>query len=465
MNLKELLYNVNIIKIKADLEIEVKSIQWKVSGIIINENMKDKVAILKNEPKQLYSQYILVDDARLAFSIICANYYGNPSKKIKVIGVTGTNGKTTTTYLIKQLLEKCFNTKVGLMGTICNMIGDEVVKEGKTDLTTSPSNITQYLLKEMVNNECEYCVMEVTSHSLAWKRAYSIDYDIGVFTNIGRDHLDFHKTIENYVDAKSKLFPMCKKVVGNKDDEWYNMVMKNCKCKPYTISIKDKNVNLYAENICLYKDKVVFDVVENNLRINTFIQMPGEFSVYNALSAIACLRLEGANLKDICKYLPLCKCPKGRAEKIETNSDFDIYIDYAVTPDSLKCILNTFKPFVKGRLVLLFGCGGNKDIGKRQLMGEIASELADFIIVTSDNPRYEDKNKIIKDIIKGIKNNSYIMISDRKEAIRYAIKNHQPNDLILLCGKGHEDYQIIGGKKIHMDEREIIEEILNSGYN
>ena len=403
--------------------------------------------------------YILVGDSRLGLALASCNFYGHPSREMKVIGITGTNGKTTTSVLVKQLLEKCLGAKVGLVGSICNMIGGE---QYHTEFTTPESNDLQRLFRTMADAGCTYCVMEVSSHSLALHRVSGTHFDAALFTNLSQDHLDFHRTMEQYASTKAQLFSMCDRAAGNLDDEWFGPVLSSAPRPVYTFSIGNDAADLTARDVRLTANEVRFCALEGNELVRTSSPIPGQFSVYNALAALACARMMEIPLSAAAAALPECTGARGRVEKVPTDGDYSIYIDYAVTPDAVENILKTLRPVTPGRLVILFGCGGDRDREKRPIMGRIASELSDFVIVTSDNPRTEDPGAIIADILPGVEGGPapYRVIPDRTEAIRWAVENHCAGDLILLCGKGHEDYQIIGHDRIHMDEREIVADIL-----
>ena len=420
---------------------------------------KGCAAVLCQEPPSVDVPYVLVEDSRLCLALCACNYYRHPSREMKIIGITGTNGKTTTAFLVKQLLEKCLGIKVGMVGSICNMIGDEVFH---TEHTTPESNDLQQLFRQMADKGCAVCVMEVSSHSLVLHRVAGTHFTAALFTNLSQDHLDFHKTMEEYAAAKAMLFSMCDKAAGNADDPWFDTVMKDAPKPVYTFSARSDNAELTARDIRCTADSVRFCALEGHELVRTGLGLPGNFSVYNALAALACARMLGVPLKDAAEALPGCTGARGRVEPVPTDGDYSIYIDYAVTPDAVENVLRTLRPIAPGRLVTLFGCGGDRDRGKRPIMGRIASELSDFVIVTSDNPRTEEPMAIIEEILPGLRQGTtpYTVICDRREAIRWAVENHQKGDLILLCGKGHEDYQIIGHEKIHMDEREIVAELL-----
>jgi len=293
-------------------------------------------------------------------------------------------------------------------------------------------------------------------------RVAGVHFAVGLFTNLTQDHLDFHKTMEAYAEAKSLLFPLCDHCAANGDDPWTEKVMDKAAGEVYTFSAKADSATLVAKNVQISADGVKFVAVEGNELARVSLGLPGQFSVYNALSAIACGRALGIPLGNCAAALQTARGPKGRMERVPTDGSYNIFIDYAVTPDAIENVLTTLRGVTKGRLVMLFGCGGDRDQKKRPIMGRIACELADLVIVTSDNPRTEKPEDIIEEILVGVQkcHTPYKVICDRPEAIRWAIENHREGDVILLCGKGHEDYQIIGREKIHMDEREIVADIL-----
>ena len=478
MKLREIIQGLNVRRIQADPDLDIGSITADSRQILpgslfvavrgFTSDGHDYIpmaaemgcaAVLCEEAPPRDIPYVLVDDSRLGLALASCSFYRHPSREMKVIGITGTNGKTTTSVLVKQLLEKCLGTKVGLVGSICNMIGDE---QFHTEFTTPESNDLQRLFRTMADAGCTHCVMEVSSHSLALHRVAGTHFAAALFTNLTQDHLDFHKTMEQYASAKAKLFSMCDRAAGNLDDEWFDYILRDAPQPVYTFSEGNDSADLSARDVRLTAGEVRFCALEGNELVRTSSPIPGRFSVYNALAALACARMMGISLSDAAAVLPECTGARGRVEKVPTDGDYSIYIDYAVTPDAVENILRTLRPVTAGRLVILFGCGGDRDRKKRPIMGRIASELADFVIVTSDNPRTEDPDAIIADILPGMEGRPtpYLVIPDRAEAIRWAVKNHNAGDLILLCGKGHEDYQIIGHEKIHMDEREIVADIL-----
>ncbi|WP_094547572.1 UDP-N-acetylmuramoyl-L-alanyl-D-glutamate--2,6-diaminopimelate ligase [Petroclostridium xylanilyticum] len=418
--------------------------------------------IVEKEVEDAKVPLIKVKNSRRALALISAAFFSNPSSKFKLIGVTGTNGKTTTTYLIKTILEQG-GSKVGLIGTNQNMIGDKVLP---AERTTPESLELQQLFSDMVKEKIDYVVMEVSSHSLELNRVDGCNFEIGIFTNITQDHLDFHVTMENYLKAKTTLFKRCKKGIINVDDSSSEYILNNGTCEMITFGI-DKEADIHAKDIEISEKGVKFDV--DTPYGSKFIELgiPGRFSVYNALGSIgACLAL-GISLEQIQQGLKQAKGVPGRAQIVETGKDFTVLIDYAHTPDGLENILNTVNGFAKGRVVTLFGCGGDRDKTKRPIMGEIAGKLSDFCIITSDNPRTEDPLQILNHIEEGIKKTdcSYVVIENRFEAIKYALENAKKDDVIVLAGKGHETYQILKDRVIHFDEKEIVESILREAGN
>ncbi|MDP4152655.1 MAG: UDP-N-acetylmuramoyl-L-alanyl-D-glutamate--2,6-diaminopimelate ligase [Bacillota bacterium] len=482
MKLKELLNGVEIISNKADLEAEISMVEYdsrkvksgclfvalRGTGIdghkfIDSAFSAGSVCALIDEPEYMKENCILVSDSRKALSAIAANFYHNPASKFKIIGVTGTNGKTTTTTLIKQILEFT-GLKVGLIGTIHNMIGKRIIE---TKYTTPEPLELQRLFAQMAEEKMDYVVMEVSSHSLAQDRVSGLNFEAAVFTNLTQDHLDFHKTMENYLLAKSKLFTMSKIGVINADDEAATKLMSLSTTKNYTYSAYSDKSDVVAKNIHYKPDGIEFELITDGQIGHAKLDIPGKFTVYNALAAItACLCL-GIDMKAILSALATVKGVKGRIEVVDTGTDYTVLIDYAHTPDGLFNILSAIRGFARGRVVTLFGCGGDRDRTKRPIMGKIAFDMSDFCIVTSDNPRTEDPSGIIKDILEGVKDSKtpYVVIENRKEAIEYALRHARRDDTILLAGKGHETYQILKDRRIHFDEREIIHDILSDISN
>lgn len=432
---------------------------WKMDGHdFANKANESGAAVIIAERDLGLSNQLVVEDTHIAFATMSANWFDNPAKKIKLIGVTGTNGKTSVTYMIKAALEQC-GEKVGLIGTIQNMIGDQTLASKNT--TPSAYELNS-LLDLMVKSGCTCAVMEASSHALDQKRIYGMEFEVAVFTNLTQDHLDYHQTMDNYLEAKRTLFGMCKTAVINADDKYAGRIMRNLSCKIVTVSAENDNSVYSAKSIKYRPDGVNYQLVGYGTINPIKLKTGGKFSVYNSMSAVVtCLEM-GYAPEQVAPAIAALDGVKGRAEVVPCDKDFTIIIDYAHTPDGLENILNTFKDCEKNRLIAVFGCGGDRDKDKRPKMGRTAAKLADFVIVTSDNPRTEAPASIIDDILMGMKNIStpYIVIEDRIEAIKYAIANAKTGDIIVLAGKGHETYQILADKTIHLDEREVVAEAL-----
>lgn len=401
---------------------------------------------------------VIVENTRGIFSYICANFFSNPAEKLKLIGLTGTNGKTTTTFLIKQILENV-GKKVGLIGTVQNMIGDEAYPAKYT--TPDPYEL-QNLFSLMVEAGCEYCVMEVSSQALAQGRVNGVRFAVGAFTNLTQDHLDYHKTWENYFNAKRLLFENCDIAVTNADDENGLKIIEGLNFdKVVTYAVNRNDATYVAKNVTFKSNGVEYELVGDKIG-RCSCPIPGRFSVYNSLCAASCALALGISFEQVLMAISKSKGVKGRIEVVPCDRDFTIIIDYAHSPDGLENIISSLKEIAKGRVVTLFGCGGDRDKTKRPKMGKIAAELSDYCIVTSDNPRSENPSAIIQDILEGMKGvkTPYTVVENRKEAIAYAIEHAKKDDIILLAGKGHETYQILPTGTIHFDEREAVAEIL-----
>ena len=397
--------------------------------------------------------FVRVADSRGALAQIGENWYGSPAEKLTLIGVTGTNGKTTTTYLLKDILEKCRGAKVGLIGTNQNMIGQEILP---AERTTPESFDLQGLFRQMLDGGCTHVVMEVSSHALYLQRLGNVRFQVGIFTNLTQDHLDFHKTMEQYCDAKALLFTRCETGVYNADDAWAERLMRHAVCRKS--SFGERSGDLRAEKIRLGAEFVAFDAVTKEQSVPIQVFIPGGFMVYNTLGVLAAAQALGISLEESAAVLAETDHVKGRVEPVPTDGDYTILIDYAHTPDALENVLQAVRGFARGRVVVLFGCGGDRDRTKRPQMGRIAVERSDFAIITSDNPRTEEPSAIIADILEGIQGTTtpYVAIENRVEAIHYAIDHARSGDVIVLAGKGHETYQIIGREKHHLDEREVV---------
>lgn len=480
MELKKLLEGLHYEIIKGKNDGEVKNVNYDSRKVLqgdlfvcikgfTSDGHKFASKAIENGAKYIVCEEIVdcndditvikVEDSRKALAVIGSNFYENPKDKLKIIGVTGTNGKTTTAFMIKSILENA-GKKVGLIGTIANYIGD---KKLDTERTTPESLELHELFSKMVKENVEFCVMEISSHSLELDRVYGIRFQSGLFTNLTRDHLDFHKTFENYYKAKFKLFPRSEQSIINIDTDWGKRVVEDLEAldiKNYkTYSLKEGNI--IAKDIVEHGMDTKFTVDLDGEKEEMLLPIPGNYNIYNALGAILACKNAGLKLREIKEGLKDVSVP-GRCERVMKNMNipYEILIDYAHTPDGLLNILETCREFTKGRLISVFGCGGDRDKLKRPEMGDIGTRLSDIAIITSDNPRTEDEESIIEDIIKGVKEGEYIKITNRREAIKKALEIAKKDDVILIAGKGHETYQILKTGKIHFDEREVIEEIL-----
>lgn len=404
---------------------------------------------------------IHVDDTRYALALMSASYFGYPAEKLKVIGITGTKGKTTTTYMVRSILEGVGH-KVGLIGTIETVIGEESIPASNT--TPESYTIHRYFAK-MVEAGCDSVVMEVSSQGLMLHRTAGIQFEIGIFTNLGEDHIgpNEHKDFEDYKRCKGILFTQCNLGIANIDDPWYGDVFRYATCRTETFGFSEQ-AELRAVNVEHISRPGYLGMkyqTKGMMELDVELDIPGEFSVYNSLTAIAVCRHFDVPAENIINALKVAKV-KGRIEMVRVSDDFTMMIDYAHNAMSLESLLHTLRDYDPGRLVTVFGCGGNRSKTRRYEMGEVSGRLSDFTIITSDNPRFEEPQEIINDIITGIKktDGKYIDICDRKEAIRYAIGHGQAGDVIVLAGKGHETYQEIRGVKYDMDDRVLIREVL-----
>lgn len=481
MKLSEVLKGIEEIEVRGDLEIDVPSIAYdsrkvenggmfvaivgfKMDGHNYIESAIQSGAKIIAMQEGAYDAGMIPEGITVVFSkdtrkflpMVACNFYGNPTRELKVVGVTGTKGKTTTTYMIKSILEHA-GKKVGLIGTIANYVGDKCYESERT----SPESLDlQRMFREMVNNKCDVAVMEVSSHSLALDRVWGIDFDIGVFTNLTQDHLDFHKTFDNYLAAKAKLFTMCKEGFVNCDDMYAKKLMDMATCPITTYGI-DNNPFVSARDIIITNSYSDFKMPFNKVIQRIKVDIPGRFTVYNALAAICVSIRLGAGVEDVLAGLENVKVP-GRSEVVPTTRNFTVIVDYAHTPDSLENILKASRVYTKGKIICVFGCGGDRDTAKRPMMGEIAGKLAGYTVITSDNPRSEKPEEIIRQIEEGMKktNGKYKVIVDRKKAIEHALRKAEKGDLILIAGKGHETYQEINGEKHHFDDREVVRELV-----
>ena len=482
MRLTELLQNLEYICVQGSLDTEVRSVVFDsrkadkdslficIKGAVSDGHKYAEDVAAKGASVLVVQDHVAVPehvtvikvpDSRYALACISAAWFGHPAEKLKVIGITGTKGKTTTTYLVKSILENAGH-KVGLIGTIEAIIGDKVIPAANT---TPESYVVQQYFAEMVEAGCDSVVMEVSSQGLMLHRTAGFLFDLGIFTNIEPDHIgpNEHKDFEDYMHCKGMLFKQCRVGIVNADDEHLEKVLEGHTCSLETFGFSEK-ADLRAKDLHLVTGKGTLGIAyqaEGLMNFPVEIDLPGKFSVYNSLTAIAICRHFGVSVENIQKALKAAKV-KGRIEMVKVSDDFTLMIDYAHNAMSLESLLTTLREYEPARLVCLFGCGGNRSKLRRYEMGEVSGRLADLTIITSDNPRDEEPQAIIDDIKIGISKTAghYVEIADRKEAIAYVIRHGQPGDIIVLAGKGHEDYQEIKGKKYPMDERDLIRDIL-----
>ena len=462
VNVSELVYNTRKVK-KECMFVCIKGATFDSHDVAGEAAKNGAVVIVAEHPVDVPAgtAVVLVEDTRYALALISAAYFGYPAKKLKVIGITGTKGKTTTTFMIRSILEHA-GISTGLIGTIEVIIGDKHIPAHNT---TPESYEVQEYFAQMVAAGCKVAVMEVSSQGLKLHRTAGIRFDIGIFTNLAPDHIgeNEHASFEEYMECKSRLFRQCDIGIVNADDEHCSDILKGHTCKVETYGFSEK-ADLRASDLKLVNRPGFLGVdyhVSGLLNFDVEIDMPGRFSVYNSLVAIAVCRHFDIPKEDMLAALEVVQT-KGRIEKVKVSDDFTLMIDYAHNAMSLESLLTTFKEYNPKRLVCLFGCGGNRSKLRRYEMGEVSGNLADLTVITSDNPRFEEPQAIIDDIKTGIAKTSgkYVEIIDRKEAIRYVIENGRPGDVIVLAGKGHEDYQEICGVKHPMDERVLIAEVL-----
>ena len=481
MKLRELLEGLSLVSATADLEMEISGVSYDsrttrpgdlfvaMTGFetdghayIPKAAEAGAAAVLCQRPPENGLPYVQVENSRRALAVLGANFYGHPAEQMTMVGITGTNGKTSSTYLLKAVLEQALGAKVGLIGTNQNMIGQEVLP---TERTTPESFELQGLFARMRDAGCTHVVMEVSSHALALDRVYGVPYAVGVFTNLTQDHLDFHKTMEDYCDAKALLFRRCAVGVVNGDDPWTPRLLEGATCRTFTYAQHGAG-DLRAEDVSLDADHVAFTAVTAEEKIPVRVNIPGGFMVYNTLDVLGAALALGVPLSQSAQILADVPHVKGRVEVVPTpGKSYTVLIDYAHSPDGMVNVLTSVKGFAKGRTIALFGCGGDRDKTKRPKMGRVAAEIADFVVVTTDNPRTEKPADIIADILPGLADSAtpHVVVEDRIEAIHYCMDHARSGDVIVLCGKGHETYQEINHVKHHMDEREIVAEYLSAG--
>ena len=483
MKLEKLLVDVNVIKGNVPLSMDITEVVYDsrkvtpgcmfvaITGFATDGNKYIPMALEKGAAVVVTAKaqaenvpYIQVENDRLALAQIGANFYDHPGKAMQLIGVTGTNGKTSSTLLLKYVLEQVLGAKVGLMGTMENMIGHASIP---TERTTPESFELQALLAQMRDAGCTHAIIEVSSHAIALDRVAGLHYAVAAFTNLTEDHLDFHKTMEEYCRTKAELFSRCDKAVANCDDAWFTQMTEKATCPVLSTAVKN-SADLRAENLELLSDGISFTALYGEEKVFVRLPIPGKFTVYNALTVLGCALQLGISLQDAAEALKTAKGVKGRVEVVPTpGKDYTILVVYAHTPDGLENVLSSVKDYCKGRLIAVFGCGGDRDPIKRPIMGKIGTDIADIAVITSDNPRTEDPMKIIEDVLKGVdsEKKSYEVIENRPKAIQYAMDIARKNDIIVLAGKGHETYQEICGVKHHLDEREVVEAYLAETRN
>lgn len=482
MLLKDILNKIHIEEIIGNKELDIDNIVYdsrkvvpdsmficitgfKTDGHIYIDQaiQKGATAIMIEKDLDTYVDgitYIKVKNTRKTMAVIAKNFYQNPSKELDLIGITGTNGKTSTTYMIKSILEVS-NKKTNLIGTIANYIAGEEIE---ADRTTPESIDLQRMFRKMVDYNIDACVMEVSSHSLELQRVMGSEFKIGVFTNLTPEHLDFHESIDKYLNAKKKLFyqtSLCN--IINIDDKGGRKILEEISklSTPILTYGLKKYADIFAQNIEMSMKHISFDLITPKYTEKIIVNIPGKFTVYNALAAIAVSYGLGIDIKYIKEGLSNIKGVAGRMESIDEFSNFAVIVDYAHTPDALENLIKSAREFTQNRLITVFGCGGDRDPKKREIMGKISGEYSDLTIITSDNPRSEDPMKIIKMIEKGIKstNANYFIEENRREAIALALRNAQKGDVVLIAGKGHETYQIVGDEIFEFDDKKVALEI------
>ena len=480
MRLKDVLKGIALLSVHCDLEAEVTHLtidsrrakagtlfcavygaESKVHGVryAAGAVKNGAVCVLTDVPCEESLPYVLVENAEIALAIAAANLNGRPAERLRIIGVTGTNGKTTTTHLVRDILAHN-GKKCGLIGTNELVIGDTVVEDHPAFTTTPEPPELHALFAQMADAGCEFAIMEVSSHALALNRVHGVRFEAAAYTNLSQDHLNYHETMEAYAEAKSRLFAQADTAIINLDDSYAAQMQEQATGKVLTFSRKSTHADLAAKNIKLHASSVEFEALAGDGIQRMKLGIPGAFSVENALAAIGIAMSVGLELDEIAEGLAAAKGVLGRAEVVPVGMDYTVMIDYAHSPDSLENILATVRPITEGRVIAVFGCGGDRDRTKRPQMGRIAECLADHCVVTSDNPRTEDPAAIIEDIVAGMKKTNHTCVENRREAIGAALDMARPGDFVLIAGKGQEMYQEIMGVKYPFDERAVIREHL-----
>lgn len=422
------------------------------ASLIVCERMTEDIV-------RLGVPYILTDSTRRALSLMWSAWYNNPQKSMRMIAVTGTNGKTSTCAFLASIFAKA-GIKTGIIGSISNSVDGEVLEGGS--MTTPDPELLFKLLDKMRSRGANAVVMEASSHALALDRLYGICFDHGIFTNLSPEHLDFHPTMSDYAKAKSKLFQNCKTGIANADDGYFPLVTQGARCVMRTFSLHERGADYFAYQREVKDEGQEYLIACKKELFGVFTPTVGVFNVYNSLAAAACAYEFGIPSPVIQEGIASLRAICGRAEKLPCNKGFSVYIDYAHTPDALEKIIAELKAVTKGELIVVFGCGGDRDKQKRPLMGRIATDGADFTVITTDNPRSEDPDAIIADILSGIDGKGKMaVVRERKAALEYALSYAKPGDTVLVAGKGHEDYQILNDGIHPFSEKEIIDRILN----
>ncbi len=485
MKIEALLDGIEILESKGNLDIDISSLNYNsrkiekdglfaaIKGLktdghkYIDSAIENgaKAVVLEVMPEDIKDgvTYIKVADSRNAMAKMSAEFYGNPSRELNLIGITGTNGKTTTSYIMRAVYEAAGH-KVGIIGTIGNIIDGELIETG----TTTPDSLElQQSFRLMLDKGIDTVIMEVSSHALDLDRVAYSEFDTGIYTNLSVDHLDYHKDLDDYLEAKKKLFNLTvKKNLVNADDEYGKKILSEEKMqteKTSTYGIEESD-DINASNIKLDSQGVHFRLNTPKGSIDMSCSIPGIFTVYNSLAAASAAYFDGISLETIKKGIESIEDVKGRFEVVPTDTDFTVIIDFAHTPDALEKVLKCIREFAEKRIIAVFGAGGDRDNSKRAVMGEISGKYADLSVVTSDNPRTEDPDSIIAQIVEGVEKSGgeYVTVTDRKDAINYAVNNAEEGDIVLLAGKGHENYVIIGETKYHFDEREVVQEAVSN---
>ncbi|MEG1141885.1 MAG: UDP-N-acetylmuramoyl-L-alanyl-D-glutamate--2,6-diaminopimelate ligase [Clostridia bacterium] len=442
--------------VKDDIFIAITGFEYNGKDYIL-EAIKNGATVIITDTKYIDDNItvVIVHDTRIAMSEIASKFYGNPKDKLKLIGITGTKGKTTTAYMIRDIMLNA-GKKIGMIGTIYTTYNDVIIDSTRT----SPESLDLHkLLKDMVDNDIEYVVMEVSSHALELNRVYGLHFVTCVFTNLSEEHLDFHETMDNYLIAKSKLFKITDFALINGDDKYSNELIKLIDCKIAKFGL-DNEVNITASDVRINASYTEFKMYINKMLETITIKIPGRYTVYNAIAAIGVCSMFNIQMDSIITALSNLKVP-GRSEVVDINKTFTVIVDYAHNPSSMEAILASTKRYAKGRIITVFGCGGNRDKSKRSVMGEISGKYSNFTVITTDNPRKENYKNICREIEVGIKNTSglYKIIENRHDAIAFAMRIAWKNDIVLVLGKGHETYQILGDKTINFDDREVVKQI------